>query len=55
MVKTMLIRRSAPQPVSRKTPNGGSRMAKMSLQTSLERILSVSENPKPPNKFYIIK
>jgi len=30
----MLMRRSAPQPRSRKTPRGGRRMAKMILQMS---------------------
>lgn len=34
MVKRRLIKRSAPQPRSRKTPRGGSKTAKMILQMS---------------------
>jgi hypothetical protein len=36
IVSRMLIRRSAPQPRSRKTPRGGRKMARMILQMSLE-------------------
>lgn len=36
MVSRMLIRRSAPQPRSRKTPRGGRMMARMILQMSLQ-------------------
>jgi hypothetical protein len=35
MVRRMLIRRSAPQPRSRKTPRGGRMTARMILQISL--------------------
>lgn len=35
IVSRMLIRRSAPQPRSRKTPRGGRKMARMILQMSL--------------------
>jgi len=34
-VKTTLINRSPPQPLSRKTPRGGSKTARMILQISL--------------------
>lgn len=34
MVNKMLMRKSAPQPRSRKTPTGGRKTAKMILQTS---------------------
>lgn len=37
MVKQILIKRSAPQPLSRKTPIGGRMMARMILQMSLLR------------------
>lgn len=36
MVRRMLMRRSAPQPRSRKTPRGGRMMARRILQMSLE-------------------
>lgn len=42
MVKQMLMRRSAPQPRSRKTPRGGRTMAKMILQMSLEKVSLVA-------------
>lgn len=35
MVRAMLITKSTPQPVSRKTPRGGKMKAKMNLQMSL--------------------
>lgn len=35
MVNRMLMRKSAPQPRSRKTPTGGRMMARMILQMSL--------------------
>lgn len=37
IVRRMLIRRSAPQPRSRKTPMGGRMMARMILQISLNK------------------
>jgi hypothetical protein len=39
MVNKMLIRKSAPQPRSRKTPRGGRIMAKIILQMSLLTML----------------
>ena len=37
MVSRILIRRSPPQPRSRKTPRGGKKTAAMNLQISLKR------------------
>lgn len=38
MVNRMLIKRSAPQPRSKKTPTGGRKMARMILQISLQTV-----------------
>ena len=40
LVRRMLMRRSAPQPRSRKTPRGGRRTAKMILMMSLQSLVS---------------
>lgn len=49
MVSRMLMRRSAPQPRSRKTPRGGRMMARMILQMSLQRdTQSAYAQLKPP-------
>lgn len=40
MVRSRLMRRSAPQPRSRKTPRGGSTMAQMILIMSLRKVLA---------------